>query len=663
MAAPKSSGVLKSLEEEVNCPLCLEVFTDPKRLPCEHVFCMLCLERLVQKAPRGVLTCPVCRDVVPLQEGRLVSQFTTAHQVNRLIDIYHKTLKDRVVDAAPGQHQIPATCSLHATQPLLLFCESCVKLVCRDCVSTSCEENNHEYGFVNEMAKKYLKELDSELQPIRELQQSLKDSQRAVVATNNSIESKESLEISRIEESFSTLTNILEKEKYSIISAVRSHFGQQKARNELKQDKLSGILHKLNTFLHSADNISSDVVVPNICQEVIAKKKDGEVLVQQYEGLSWQPVQPLGLKVRLPGAHELEGLFQQQVVYNHLMAKGAVVNKPFQTTVHIEPVHKFSEIKSELVCTYDSSSQPVRVTRVSSETFSFAVTPKKRGKHELHIQCNGAPLCGSPIALDVYIPPQDMFLSVKKTFQKTLHNPRGIKCHEGKIFVVEEGKGITFIANAETCMTTGTTIATGINGEVLIHDGHVYLSDQTNNKVVKMDMNGAVLKSIGGRGTRLGAFRFPNGIRMSKRKHIYVCDSNNHRIQIFDTHLNFLRSLGKKGTNQGEFDSPTDLDIDEDGNLYVVEQCNHRVQVLTEHGEHLRFIGDLTSLNNPTSAAIYNGHIFVVSFGSHSISVFTLQGHAVTRFGGNVLVKPECIAIDDNGFVFVTDNNCTLLRF
>ncbi|MGL5843068.1 MAG: RING finger domain-containing protein, partial [Aeromonas hydrophila] len=32
-------------EDQLQCPICLDVFTDPVTTPCGHNFCMLCLKK------------------------------------------------------------------------------------------------------------------------------------------------------------------------------------------------------------------------------------------------------------------------------------------------------------------------------------------------------------------------------------------------------------------------------------------------------------------------------------------------------------------------------------------------------------------------------------------------------------------------------------------
>ena len=38
------------LEKEVTCPLCLDILQEPKKLPCDHVYCKACLQRLANRS-------------------------------------------------------------------------------------------------------------------------------------------------------------------------------------------------------------------------------------------------------------------------------------------------------------------------------------------------------------------------------------------------------------------------------------------------------------------------------------------------------------------------------------------------------------------------------------------------------------------------------------
>ena len=58
MAEP-GGGVRRSLAvslyEELTCPVCLEIFTDPRVLPCLHSFCFKCIYSVISSAntPNG----------------------------------------------------------------------------------------------------------------------------------------------------------------------------------------------------------------------------------------------------------------------------------------------------------------------------------------------------------------------------------------------------------------------------------------------------------------------------------------------------------------------------------------------------------------------------------------------------------------------------------
>lgn len=176
-------------------------------------------------------------------------------------------------------------------------------------------------------------------------------------------------------------------------------------------------------------------------------------------------------------------------------------------------------------------------------------------------------------------------------------------------------------------------------------------------------MSDSVIKSTGTRGAGPGQFNFPNGIRLSKDNELYVCDSENHRIQIFDKDLNFIRILGQRGSADGYFNWPADLDFDEGGNIYVVEQNNHRIQVLTPQGLHIRNIGSARgNLTCPVSAAVHRGMVYITDMDSHHISVFKTTGEFVCTFGESILSRPECLAIDENGFVYVSDERSKIVK-
>ena len=73
LAMATASGSLPSLSKEaiskldgiLNCPICLDSYTDPRALPCLHTYCKKCIDQERSRRPR-VVKCPECRKVCQL---------------------------------------------------------------------------------------------------------------------------------------------------------------------------------------------------------------------------------------------------------------------------------------------------------------------------------------------------------------------------------------------------------------------------------------------------------------------------------------------------------------------------------------------------------------------------------------------------------------------
>ncbi len=321
---------------------------------------------------------------------------------------------------------------------------------------------------------------------------------------------------------------------------------------------------------------------------------------------------------------------------------------------------KPNEVVAQLHCYHENSSESVSVKEIANDKYSLSITPWQRGKHELHIKYNGVHICGSPIPLFVEPPLHNL----ERISSKKINKVVGIKFHEGKLILTQLKQTINIIDPFTLCVKTTLTVPGVLIA--LIDSPHIYATDVTKHRLIKMDMNGNIIASTGTKGDGFGQFNFPNGFRLGKVNEVYVCDTNNHRIQVFDKDLNFIRALGREGSANGHFKSPDDIDIDEDGNIYVTDSGNNRIQVLTPDGQHIRNIGRPGSneeeLSNPISLEIHRGMVYVTEDGNHRVSVFKTTGEFVTTFGERTLFDLECIAVDDNGFVYVSIRRSEIVK-
>ena len=61
----------RQLSEEIKCPICLEACKEPKILPCQHTFCLECLENAAKQNNPHTVDCPQCRKEyrIPYEKG------------------------------------------------------------------------------------------------------------------------------------------------------------------------------------------------------------------------------------------------------------------------------------------------------------------------------------------------------------------------------------------------------------------------------------------------------------------------------------------------------------------------------------------------------------------------------------------------------------------
>lgn len=75
------------LEEMLLCPVCHDIFKDPRQLPCGHSMCMGCLEKLMDYSSDHPFRCPDCRayfgPVIEVQKSYALANIVEDVRVNR----------------------------------------------------------------------------------------------------------------------------------------------------------------------------------------------------------------------------------------------------------------------------------------------------------------------------------------------------------------------------------------------------------------------------------------------------------------------------------------------------------------------------------------------------------------------------------------------------
>ena len=140
----KAEGGEIESEDNLKCRLCSQLYTDPRVLPCLHVFCTTCIMRLVSSAlkeePGGVLECPVCHQRDALPDGGNVSCLP--------LDVVMLNARD-AADVRRG-NVVCTGCMSHRNA--VAHCVDCCAFLCPSCVSAHqlmhCFEN-HKVRFIS----------------------------------------------------------------------------------------------------------------------------------------------------------------------------------------------------------------------------------------------------------------------------------------------------------------------------------------------------------------------------------------------------------------------------------------------------------------------------------------------------------------------------------
>jgi sugar lactone lactonase YvrE len=213
-------------------------------------------------------------------------------------------------------------------------------------------------------------------------------------------------------------------------------------------------------------------------------------------------------------------------------------------------------------------------------------------------------------------------------------------------------------------------------------DGNVYVADQGNNKIRKIDVSGLV-STFSGTGAAgfvngtVACFNIPTGLTADNAGNVFVADGGNHVIRKI-TSLHDVSTFSGDGTYgfqdgppiNARFKNPTGIIGDGKGNFYVADPQNSLIRKIDNTGAVSTFAGNMAfdlkdgdgkaaSFNLPVSVAIdKNGNLYiadVINFRIRKItpggSVSTVQttGSFITQFDGI-----DAVATDLDGNIYVS---------
>ena len=408
---------LELLEKQVQCPICLETYRDPKALACLHAYCRECIQQLLLRQQRDQeVECPQCRSVVAVA-GNDPSSLPSVFFINGLIDVYH-TMKKAESDVIACQNcseakatsfchtcgficasctndhkkkkvyeghkivpiskmregtliELPTkkaptlTCKKHKGE-MKLYCFECEQLICRDC--TLVDHAGHKFDFVKSVANAYREEVLSSLVPLQNTHASVTTAIARVEDSKREIRDQGTDIATTITRSFKELRTILDKHEQLLLQQAQEMVGR-------KVDVLDGQKEDLQLAVATLDTLVGFIerTVENANdEEFISMKQQMTSQVQEvgnkYKCLELAPAEVANIGRVMPQADSLHELCQKQsAVYISVVdSSKCVVTGPGLKFAFIMQVAKFT------VRTHDTHGQPTPVQQnVSAELKSL----------------------------------------------------------------------------------------------------------------------------------------------------------------------------------------------------------------------------------------------------------------------------------------------------
>lgn len=208
--------------------------------------------------------------------------------------------------------------------------------------------------------------------------------------------------------------------------------------------------------------------------------------------------------------------------------------------------------------------------------------------------------------------------------------------------------------------------STGICGVCVDFSGNIFVSDQVDHVILKIDRTGSISVYAGSAGTpgnngtstatsTNARFNGPQGICCDRSGNLYVADTGNNQIRKIDLNRNVSLLAGSPtgvsgfvdgaNTSAALFNEPHAVAVGRNGIVYVADGGNHAIRMVSgaivytlagngTSGDS-EGLGDVARFNHPQGVTVdASGRVFVSDTGNHRIKVIGLNGY-VYEFSGD----------------------------
>eukprot|EP00058_Branchiostoma_floridae_P000673 XP_002586161.1 hypothetical protein BRAFLDRAFT_109857 [Branchiostoma floridae] len=564
--------------EELTCSICLELFTRPKMLPCQHTFCQDCLQDLAsRKVP---LRCPNCR-----QQVRLPPQGVAGLPDNLMAANMCERLQNQATLSGETRKQPQS--------------------------GTDCVEEGHD-GHPNVSLAKATQERRSMAQALIHEGRNILETYCSFISglreTEKTLNKQKQQTDNSIIQTYNQIVQKLTEKKDHLLSESQQNYNKNLVKIQTERDRVLADVNELSAACDRAEQELQQGWV-----EILSQQTALTTVVGKYRGkaaptpVQTQPAvfQPTDTPVPVLGHVTVQSLLSAPIPAapatrgtghhhgNHSQVepqsqrvtfggRGSGIGQfqgPYGVTVSDEGEIFVADYGNQRIQVFTLQGTFVRQfpTVVPGE--------KKMEPHDVAMDGEGNLWVGHTGSADVAVQ----------------YNKQGRVLRKFDLQRTGRHRGVAVDTRRNHILITQTT------GD----------RDNRHGEVLVFRPDGTLVKTVG----QQQGMKFPRYITVDREGNILVSDWYNDCVFVCDKDGQFLFQFGGKGSGEGQLNDPRGICTDRAGNVIVADQNNKCLEMFDKTGKFLKHI--TTDMQYPCAVAMApQGQLVVTDVMNYSVSIF-----------------------------------------
>ncbi|XP_010216170.1 PREDICTED: probable E3 ubiquitin-protein ligase MID2, partial [Tinamus guttatus] len=316
---------METLESELTCPICLELFEDPLLLPCAHSLCFSCAHRILVSScsssesiePIAAFQCPTCRYVISLNHRGLEGLKRNVTLQN-IIDRFQKASlsgpnspnesrrerpyrqsptmageriacqlceQDPPRDPVPDAHFRGLTCLEHENEKVNMYCVADDQLICALCKLVG-RHRDHQVASLSDRFEKLKQTLETNLTNLVKRNSELENQMAKLIQICQQVEVNTAMHEAKLMEECDELMEIIRQRKQVIAVKIKEtkvmklrKLAQQVANCRQCLERSTVLINQAEHILKENDHARFLQTARNVAERVAMATASSQVLI------------------------------------------------------------------------------------------------------------------------------------------------------------------------------------------------------------------------------------------------------------------------------------------------------------------------------------------------------------------------------------------------